>query len=144
MRKPATRVTSVNLNASSWLPSVKLALLEDRAWELLSAWSGVFCEFMRDAEDPWAGLNLLNFRGEVERDTFLVVTGSGSRLDISIINEGLGSSISTFGFSSFLISSSSVISMISFSFFGFFAASASRSFSKAALVGCKEGHQVYV
>lgn len=169
LRKRATRVTPVNLNASSLLPCIKLVLLEeDRAWELLSACSGVFCDITRAAGDHRVeGLAIweeFSFRGEVERDALLMVAGPGSRLDISIVSGSLGSTNSTFvfGFSSYSPSSSSVISMISISFW-FFASSrsswffvssrsfrffvsfwffaSSRSFSKAALVGCKEGHQ---
>ena len=113
LRKRATRVTPVNVNASSSLPCTKLALLEDSAWELLSAWNGVLCDILGAAED---------------------LRVEGSRLDISVNSESLGSTFS-FDFSSL---SSSVKSMASFSFFF---SSVSRSISKAALVGCKEGHQ---
>lgn len=85
-----------------------------------------------------------NFGGEVERDALLMEADPGSRLDIFVISGSLGStnsaSFSSFDFSSFSPLSSSVISMISFSF-RFFAAS--RSFFKAALVGCKEGPSIY-
>ena len=146
LRKRATRVTPVNSNASSLLfLCVKLGLLmEDRAWELLSAWIGALCDLMGAAVVE--GLVIwkeFNFRSEVERDgPLMVLEGPDSRLDISIISGCSGSTNSTlsFGFSSFL-SLSSVISMVSFSFcfFTFF-----RSFFKASLVGCKEGHQFHV
>ena len=127
---------------------MRFALLEDRAWELLSAWSGLLCNFVKRAAggNRVEGLAILeerSFRGEVERGALLMVADPGGRLDISVISGSLGSTNSTlfFDFFSYSTSSSSVISMIAFSF-RFFAAS--RSFSKAALVGCKEGHQFYV
>ena len=139
LRKRATRVTPVNLNTSSLSPCLMLALLEGRAWELLSACSGEDFILRRAAEDPRVEscLEELNFGGEVERDRLLTVEDPGSWLDISIIRGSLGSTLLStllFCFSTCLASSPSVKSMIPFSFW-FFAAS--RSFSKTALVGCK-------
>ena len=57
-----------------------LALLEGRAWELLSACSGEDFILRRAAEDPRVEscLEELNFGGEVERDRLLMVEDPGS------------------------------------------------------------------
>lgn len=128
LRKRATRVTPVNSNASSCLSWMKLVFVEDSAWELLLAWSGVLCELMRAAEDRRA-----EGPGEVQWDALLIATGPGSWLDISFISGVLSSTSSTL-----FSPPSSVRSMILFSF-SFFTASRSLSEATLVLVGCKEG-----